>query len=61
MTERSKNNCIITGLLYQVQPRKTKTGTALCAFTIAVVEGSSKHYISCVGWQGLGARMPRWV
>ena len=58
MSETSKNKTIITGLLYQVQPRKTKTGKFVCAFTVAVVEGNgAKQFISVTGWQGLGERV----
>jgi hypothetical protein len=44
-------------VLYRVQPRKTKTGTVVVSFTVAVVEASGKQYISCVGWKGLGERV----
>jgi single-strand DNA-binding protein len=57
MSEKSKNKSIVTGLLYRVQPRKTKTGTFVCSFTVAVVETKTKQYICCVGWKGLGERV----
>jgi single-stranded DNA-binding protein len=55
--EKSKNQSIITGLLYQVYPRKTKTGIFVCSFIVAVVEASAKHHISVTGWKGLGERV----
>jgi single-stranded DNA-binding protein len=57
MSETSRNKSVITGLLYRVQPRKTKTGTFVCAFTVAVVDAKAKQYISVVGWKGLGERV----
>jgi single-strand DNA-binding protein len=57
MSEKSQNKSVITGLLYRVQPRKTKNGNFVCAFTVAVGEASARQYISCVGWKGLGERV----
>jgi single-strand DNA-binding protein len=57
MSEKSKNKSVITGLLYRVQPRKTKNGNFVCAFTVAVVESNAKQYISVTGWKGLGERV----
>jgi single-strand DNA-binding protein len=57
MSEKSQNKSVITGLLYRVQPRKTKNGNFVCAFTVAVVDSKAKQYISVVGWKGLGERV----
>jgi single-strand DNA-binding protein len=57
MSEKSQNKSVITGLLYRVQPRKTKTGTFVCSFTVAVVAANAKQYISVTGWKGLGERV----
>lgn len=57
MSETSKNKSVITGLLYRVQPRKTKSGTFVCSFLVAVVDSKAKQYISVVGWKGLGERV----
>jgi single stranded DNA-binding protein len=57
MSETSRNESVITGLLYRVQPRKTKSGTFVCSFTVAVVDSKAKQYISVVGWKGLGERV----
>ncbi len=57
MSEKSKNKSVITGLLYKVQPRKTKNGTFVCSFTVAVIEANAKQYISVTGWKGLGERV----
>jgi single-strand DNA-binding protein len=57
MSEKSQNKSVITGLLYRVQPRRTKTGTFVCSFTVAVVEANAKQYISVTGWKGLGERV----
>ena len=57
MSEKSQNKSVITGLLYKVYPRKTKTGTFVCSFIVAVVEASAKHHISVTGWKGLGERV----
>ena len=57
MSEKSTNKSVITGLLYRVQPRKTKTGISVCSFTVAVIEAKAKQYIAVTGWKGLGERV----
>lgn len=57
MSEKSKNKAVITGLLQNVRPRYTKTGKLVVSFTVQVIEGSAKQFISVVGWQGLGERI----
>jgi single-strand DNA-binding protein len=57
MSEKSRNKSIVTGLLYKVTPRKTKTGTVVVSFIVAVVEANAKQYISVTGWKGLGERV----
>ena len=57
MSETSRNKSVITGLLYRVQPRQTKSGTFVCSFTVAVVDAKAKQYISVVGWKGVGERV----
>lgn len=57
MTEKSRNKAVITGLLQSVRPRYTKTGKLVVSFTVQVIEGSSKQFISAIGWQGLGERV----
>ena len=54
MSEKSQNKSVITGLLYRVQPRKTKTGNfCLCHSPLPWSRLTAKQYIFVVGMEGI--------
>jgi single-strand DNA-binding protein len=55
--ETSRNKVAISGYIFKLTPRTTRTGKAVVSLTLELREGQqARQFISVTAWQGLGER-----